>query len=79
MSKRKLNENDVPEPATENSISNKSSSSSANFAKLGLDARILQAIAREKFAAPTKVQEKAIPLALAGKDILGMLCCTAVC
>jgi ATP-dependent RNA helicase DDX56/DBP9 len=41
------------------------------FAELGLDARLLQAINKEKFAAPTPVQARAIPLALAGKDVLG--------
>jgi hypothetical protein len=41
------------------------------FAELGLDARLLQAINKEKFAAPTPVQARAIPLALSGKDILG--------
>lgn len=66
--KRKLNENDVPEPASEGKTAK---SSVATFAELGLDARILQAITREKFAAPTPVQSKAIPLALSGKDILG--------
>lgn len=44
----------------------------ASFASFGLDARLLQAIAKLGFASPTLVQEKAIPLALEGKDILGM-------
>ena len=65
--KRKLNENDVPEPASE------VSKAASTFAQLGLDARILQAITSEKFAKPTSVQSKAIPLALSGKDILGKL------
>lgn len=68
--KRKLNENDVPEPTSE---PKKTTSSTATFAELGLDARLLQAISSEKFAKPTPVQSKAIPLALSGKDILGML------
>ena len=67
--KRKLNENDVPEPASE------SKKAVTTFAELGLDARILQAITGEKFAKPTPVQSKAIPLALSGKDILGMCTC----
>lgn len=77
--KRKLNENDIPEPATATG-SNKVSASkpAATFAELGLDARILQAITSHKFAKPTPVQAKAIPLALEGKDILGMyaVCCS---
>lgn len=41
------------------------------FQSLGLDARLLQGIAKLGFANPTLVQAKAIPLALEGKDILG--------
>ena len=42
------------------------------FASLShlLDPRILRALADFKFLHPTLVQEKAIPLALEGKDIL---------
>jgi hypothetical protein len=47
-----------------------------SFSSYGLDARILQALAKQNFAAPTPVQAKAIPLALEGKDILGR--CLAV-
>lgn len=46
----------------------------ASFSNLGLDARLLQGIAKLNFAHPTLVQAKAIPLALEGKDILGMNC-----
>uniref|UniRef100_A0A8D0G453 Probable ATP-dependent RNA helicase DDX56 n=1 Tax=Sphenodon punctatus TaxID=8508 RepID=A0A8D0G453_SPHPU len=41
-----------------------------NFAHMGLDWRLLQAIAELGWAKPTLVQEKAIPLALEGKDLL---------
>ena len=41
-----------------------------SFAGLGLDARLLQAIAKQNYSAPTLVQRKAIPLAIAGKDVL---------
>jgi ATP-dependent RNA helicase DDX56/DBP9 len=44
-----------------------------SFASLGLDPRLLQGVAKLGFANPTLVQAKAIPLALEGKDILGML------
>lgn len=64
--KRKLNERDVPE-AVGDDVSSKSS-----FASFGLDSRLLQAVNREKFTAPTPVQTKAIPLTLEGKDVLGM-------
>nr|XP_056716986.1 probable ATP-dependent RNA helicase DDX56 [Euleptes europaea] len=41
-----------------------------SFAHVGLDARLLQAIAELGWAKPTAVQEAAIPLALEGKDLL---------
>lgn len=64
--KRKLNDDDVPEPVK------KQSQSSTGFVELGLDSRLLQAVNREKFAAPTPIQQQAIPVALQGKDILGI-------
>ncbi|KAL2266228.1 hypothetical protein VTJ83DRAFT_5580 [Remersonia thermophila] len=47
------------EPATEPS-----------FAELGLDPRLVQAVAKQSFEKPTLVQRKAIPLALQGQDVL---------
>ncbi|KAK3094736.1 hypothetical protein FSP39_005568 [Pinctada imbricata] len=41
-----------------------------NFNEMGLDDRILEAIAKQGWSKPTPIQEKAIPLALEGKDIL---------
>ncbi|KKA28522.1 hypothetical protein TD95_004602 [Thielaviopsis punctulata] len=41
-----------------------------SFSDLGLDPRLLQAIAKEGYKQPTLVQRKAIPLALEGKDVL---------
>jgi len=73
--KRKLNEHDVPEEVTEASqeeVKPVTTKATADFASLGLDPRLLQAVTKEKFSAPTPVQAQAIPLALAGKDILGM-------
>lgn len=67
--KRKLNAEDIPVPsrvANEEAVK----SDSLPFHDLGLDNRLLQAIAEQNFAAPTPVQAKVIPLALAGKDIL---------
>ena len=69
--KRKLDDRD--NPAVGLSAINISQQTSG-FDKFGLDARILQAVLREIYAQPTPVQAKAIPLALEGKDILGMLC-----
>ncbi|XP_070621196.1 probable ATP-dependent RNA helicase DDX56 [Erythrolamprus reginae] len=41
-----------------------------SFSEMGLDARLLQAVAELGWAAPTPIQEKAVPLALEGKDLL---------
>jgi len=81
--KRKLNERDVPEVVTElegkpeeqkkSEKLEKPKKTASAFSDLGLDPRLLQAITKEKFATPTQVQAKAIPLALAGKDVLGAL------
>lgn len=75
--KRKLNEHDIPEevdapenPSEESTPASKPVATS--FDGLGLEPRLLQAIAKEKYSVPTPVQAKAIPLALEGRDILGM-------
>ncbi|TKA25315.1 hypothetical protein B0A50_06219 [Salinomyces thailandicus] len=70
--KRKLNEQDVPEAIQDGKANNKKSKTAAapTFADLNLDSRLVQAINSEKFATPTPVQTKAIPLALAGQDVL---------
>src|SRR3989344_3054915 len=41
------------------------------FKRLGLSEHLLRAIKEEGFEVPREIQEKAIPLALAGKDIIG--------
>lgn len=66
--KRKLDEDDVPTAVHEKDTFKNPS----NFNALGLDPRLLQAIAEQNFSAPTPVQSRAIPLALEGKDILGL-------
>lgn len=65
--KRKLNQDDVP---VLDSPSDTSQVSSA-FKTLELDPRLLQAVVREGFSAPTLVQSKAIPLVIEGKDVSG--------
>ncbi|KAK4697699.1 ATP-dependent RNA helicase DDX56/DBP9, partial [Lecanoromycetidae sp. Uapishka_2] len=40
------------------------------FSDLGLETRLLQAIAKANFSCPTPIQAKSIPLALEGRDIL---------
>jgi ATP-dependent RNA helicase RhlE len=41
------------------------------FASLGLVAELVRAVAEEGYAHPTPVQQEAIPLALAGRDLIG--------
>jgi len=66
--KRKPDQNDVPVEAS----SKRAQHSAPKFEDLKLDARLLRAITREEFTKPTPVQAEAIPLAVAGKDILGL-------
>ena len=65
--KRKLDADNIPVPNA-NALARKSK---AGFTSYGLDARLLQAVEKQGFFTPTAVQAQAIPLALAGKDILG--------
>ena len=65
--KRKLDQDNVPSPVDVEAPQE----TKQTFQALGLDSRLLTAISTENFASPTLVQEKAIPLALEGKDLLG--------
>ncbi len=42
-----------------------------NFRKLGLNEKILKILVELKFESPTEIQEKAIPLVMQGKDVIG--------
>jgi ATP-dependent RNA helicase DeaD len=42
-----------------------------SFAELGLDVRLLKAMHKMGFSKPTEIQQAMIPVALAGRDILG--------
>jgi ATP-dependent RNA helicase RhlE len=42
------------------------------FAELGLDASILQAVADAGYVHPTPIQQRAIPLILRGRDVMGL-------
>lgn len=66
--KRKLDANDVPSTEAPDAGNDKEPS----FENLNLDPRLRQALVKEKFTKPTLIQAEAIPLALEGKDILGM-------
>ena len=43
-----------------------------NFNELGLSDKVLQAVESSGYNTPTPIQEQAIPIALAGRDILGI-------
>src|SRR6058998_2117469 len=45
--------------------------SSMPFAALGLAPELVRAVADEGYAHPTPIQSEAIPLALAGRDLIG--------
>ena len=71
--KRKLDENDEPSVFAETDKAGDSqpeAEAELTFADLGLDPRLIQAIAKQTFQKPTLVQHKAIPLAIDGKDVL---------
>ena len=42
-----------------------------SFESLGLSATVLQAVAEKGYSTPTPIQEKAIPIVLMGRDVLG--------
>lgn len=79
MGKRKLDDNDAPAvaplttpdaSASAPSDDNNTITTSLGFSDLGLDSRLLQAVAHQKYQAPTLVQSKVVPLALNGQDVL---------
>lgn len=70
--KRKLDQNGVPspEPKAQPPRKTEKAEEETTFADLGLDPRLVQAVAEQSFLKPTLVQRKAIPLALNGQDVL---------
>ncbi|KAF4983566.1 hypothetical protein FZEAL_1045 [Fusarium zealandicum] len=82
--KRKRDQNEEPTAAEKpaqtevekpTKSSQKKEDEETSFVDLGLDPRLLQAVAQQKFAKPTLVQRKAIPLALNGQDVLAKADC----
>ncbi|EFQ30608.1 DEAD/DEAH box helicase [Colletotrichum graminicola] len=74
--KRKQPEDTVPAGETEKRVkTEQSTTTELSFADLGLDTRLVQAVAAESFKEPTPVQQKAIPLALDGKDVVAKAPC----
>jgi superfamily II DNA/RNA helicase len=45
---------------------------SSGFAGLGIAPRLLEALERMGFAEPTPIQKKSIPVAIEGKDVIGI-------
>lgn len=43
-----------------------------SFSNLGLSPKVLSAVEAAGFATPTPIQHKAIPAAVAGRDVLGI-------
>lgn len=78
MGKRKLDENNVPAQEASDvaeageSAKKESKHEKLSFESLNLDSRLMQALTEQKFTKPTLIQSEAIPLALEGKDVLGM-------
>lgn len=78
MGKRKLDDNDspavapqtTPDPSAAEPSGDNNTITTLGFSDLGLDSRLLQAVAHQKYQAPTLVQSKVVPLALNGQDIL---------
>ncbi|POS78869.1 ATP-dependent RNA helicase DBP9 [Diaporthe helianthi] len=78
--KRKLDENNEPKSVPQTAPDSKPDKPATSgettagpgpaFSDLALDARLLQAIASQKYQTPTLVQSKVIPLALNGQDVL---------
>ena len=70
--KRKLDQNDRPTSVAEEKKIGGSAKTEADisFTDFGLDERLLQGVAKQNFEKPTLVQRKAIPLGLAGQDVL---------
>ncbi len=78
--KRKLDQNDEPSsPAKADETTEQPEpklqkkehpKTEPSFAELGLDPRLVQAVAKQTFEKPTLVQRKTIPLALQGQDVL---------
>lgn len=64
----------VPTPADERSteVAAFADGSSPSFAALGLAAPIIEAVTAAGYRAPTPIQQEAIPVALQGRDVMGL-------
>ncbi|MDD4879365.1 MAG: DEAD/DEAH box helicase, partial [Candidatus Omnitrophica bacterium] len=64
MMTHKINDKDLPQPANNHAAD--------GFYGLGIAPKILDILERIKFKVPTPIQLKAIPIAIQGKDIVGV-------
>ena len=53
-------------------VQNSINTEPSGFGALGINEKILQVLAAIKFTVPTPIQHKAIPIAIAGKDVMGI-------
>lgn len=60
-----------PSPAPQKSRPDVRETESVTFESLGISGSVLKAIHRMGFKSPTPIQERTIPLAVAGRDVLG--------
>jgi ATP-dependent RNA helicase DDX56/DBP9 len=67
--KRKLDNNDAPTVEVAKDVAS-DETQAITFESLNLDPRLMQAISKSGYTAPTPIQAQAIPLALQGKDVL---------
>jgi ATP-dependent RNA helicase DDX47/RRP3 len=65
-------EEDRPEAASSSAEQNNDGAASKTFADLGLRDELCDACAALKFTHPTAVQAQAIPIALEGRDVIGL-------
>ncbi|KAL0944621.1 ATP-dependent RNA helicase dbp9 [Colletotrichum truncatum] len=73
--KRKHADESAPKGESEKRAKTQQPANNLSFADLGLDTRLVQAVAAESFKEPTPVQQKAIPLALDGNDVVAKAPC----
>jgi ATP-dependent RNA helicase DDX56/DBP9 len=70
QSKAVVKQSDAVEKVDKESKSEKQQEKELSFSELGLDPRLVQAVAKQSYEKPTLVQRRAIPLALDGQDVL---------
>lgn len=70
QSDEKVDQREVQQPEKDQRQQPTGPKAEPSFAELGLDPRLIQAVAKQGFEKPTLVQRTAIPLTLQGQDVL---------